>query len=137
MGSTTAVGVASLYLMPFLSLSFSYSHSLSLSLPARVPIPASCIPPPLPLTLLFLLSPFLYTRARCGRRRLRQVRLSLRFNIGENTVFYLIARYPAIRKEEVRECLRVYEENRGERGNLDMRTFGWDTHIGFRSSMIL
>lgn len=30
---------------------------------------------------------------RCGRRRLGQVRLSLGFNIGENTGFYLIARY--------------------------------------------
>lgn len=53
------------------------------------------------LTLPFLLSPLLYARARCGRRRLGQVRLSLGFNIGENTSFYLIARYPALREKGV------------------------------------
>lgn len=67
--------------------------------PPRVPIPAPCTPPfpSCPLTLPFLLSPLLYARARCGRRRLGQVRLSLGFNIGENTGFYLIVRYPALR----------------------------------------
>jgi len=71
--------------------------------PPRVPISASCTPPfpSCPLTLPFLLSPLLHARARCGRRRLGQVRLSLGFNIGENTGFYLIARYLALRGKRV------------------------------------
>lgn len=79
MGSTTAVGVASPYLPP-------------------------CTPPPpsssgrssscKPLSSTFYTLPYaLYARPRCGRRRLGQVRLSLGFNIGENTGFYLIVRY--------------------------------------------
>lgn len=47
-----------------------------------------------PLSSTFYTLPYaLYARPRCGRRRLGQVRLSLGFNIGENTGFYLIARY--------------------------------------------
>lgn len=65
----------------------------------RVPIPAPCTPPfpSCPLTLPFLLSPLLYARVRCGRRRLGQVRLSLGFNIEENMGFYLIVHYFALR----------------------------------------
>lgn len=76
MGSTTAVGVASPYLAP--SPRACPPRVLStISLPSRP----------------FLLSPLLYAGARCGRRWLGQVRLSLGFNIGENTGFYLIAIY--------------------------------------------
>lgn len=74
--------------------------------PPRVPTPAPCTPFVAllsPCALPFLHSPLLYARARCGRRRrLGQVRLSLGFNIGENTGFYLIARYvlcPVLRGE--------------------------------------
>ena len=50
-----------------------------------------------PLSSTFYTLPYaLYARPRCGRRRLGQVRLSLGFNIGENTGFYLIARYPVL-----------------------------------------
>jgi len=58
------------------------------ALPARVPTPHS--PPSLYPSLSAL--PFAPCGARCGRRWLWQVRLSLGFNIGENTGFYLIAR---------------------------------------------
>lgn len=77
--------------------------------PAPPPFP-SC---PLIYTLPFLFSPLLYARARCGRRRLAQVRLSLGFNIGENTGFYLIARYLVLRGNGVVWGLRA-------RGNLDV-----------------
>lgn len=91
MGSTTAVGVASPYLPPC------------------TPTPPLPPPPPPPRgrssssanpSLFHLVhSPLayaLYARPRCGRRRLGQVRLSLGFNIGENTGFYLIARYVSL-----------------------------------------
>jgi len=68
--------------------------------------------PPLPLPFPFC-SPLRSTPGHVAvGGRLRQVRLSLRFNIGENTGFYLIARYPALREEEVRGYLRV----RGKQG---------------------
>lgn len=110
------------------------------ALPPRVPIPAPCTPPFLsgPLTLPFLLSPSLYARARCGRRWLGQVRLSLGFNIGENTGFYLIARYPALRGKGVIESGWRRRRRRG--GRTRKRELGCTrvrTRIGFRSSLIL
>ena len=96
MGSTTAVGVASPYLPP--------------CTPTPPPLPLPPPPPPPPPrgrsssstnpSLFHLVhSPLayaLYARPRCGRRRLGQVRFSLGFNIGENTGFYLIARYVSL-----------------------------------------
>lgn len=74
-----------------------------------------------PLTRPFLLSPLLYARARCGRRRLGQVRLSLGFNIGENTGFYLIARYVLYRAALGKGVPEVVERGCGwKRRDLDV-----------------
>lgn len=104
-----------------------------------MPIPAPCTPlfPSCPLTLPFLLSPLLYARARCGRRRLGQVRLSLGFNIGENTGFYLIVRYPALRgKGVVWGWLRVGGEGGEERKRKrELGCTRMCIRIGFRSSI--
>lgn len=72
-------------------------HPVHLLLPSLL-LGAVPLPPPIPLFHL-VHSPLayaLYARPRCGRRRLGQVRLSLGFNIGENTGFYLIARYVSL-----------------------------------------
>lgn len=112
MGSTTAVRVASPYLVPS-----------PRACPSLHPAPLRF--PPVPLPFPFCSPLLLYARARCGRRRLGQVRLSLGFNIGENTGFYLIVRYPALRgKVVVRGWLKVGrgggEEDGRERENLDV-----------------
>lgn len=98
--------------------------------PPRVPTSAPCTPfvaLPSPCALPFLHSPLLYARARCGRwRRLGQVRLSLGFNIGENTSFYLIARYvlwPVLRGEMGFGGGREHEED-GRGGEWGKRNSG-------------
>lgn len=111
MGSTTAVGVASPYLPPC------------------TPTPPLPPPPPPPRgrssssanpSLFHLVhSPLayaLYARPRCGRRRLGQVRLSLGFNIGENTGFYLIARYVSLCPFSARGRNDGYSGQGDERG---------------------
>jgi len=71
---------------------------------------------------------------------LGQVRLSLGFNIGENTGFYLIARYLALRgKRVVWGWLKAGKGGEGkERERKRELECTWvRTRIGFRSSMIL
>lgn len=103
----------------------------------RTPTPllAASVPlPPAPLLSPSTLPYALYAKPRCGRRRLGQVRLSLGFNIGENTGFYLIARatfsfslffsaFPLLDKDETlsnaEESAPVRERDGGSRTKGD------------------